>query len=343
MKVIVTGAAGFIGYHLIASLLNQSDPLLKFDILGIDDLSTGLNKNLEDLKNFSDPLNQNSFECIHYKLGSNSLSTHNEEFDVMIHLAASVGVKNIVDNPFNGIMNNTESTFEAIKLAKQMKVKKFIFLSTSEVYGSNLGNLREDMTLMVGCPENYPRCSYAAAKILDEFAVLNSGLNAVVIRPFNIVGYRQRHEFGMVLPRFMRAAMADEPLEVYDDGLQVRTFTDVRDFVKLLNKIISGEAKLSHQVYNFGSKNSLSIKELAQKVVQITESKSEVHHISSKTVYNQKFCEDLIRKPDLDRLSKIINVAEFTKMDNIIYTIMTHEIFTPFATKGLLCDQMVSQ
>jgi UDP-glucose 4-epimerase len=311
MKALITGGAGFVGSHLAEALLARGD-----EVYVLDNLSTGSIENIEHLKP------QRRF---HYAIESvmNEPVTAElvDRVDVVFHLAAAVGVRLIVESPVNTIETNVHGTETLLKLANKKK-KKVMVASTSEVYGkSNSVPFREDGDLVLG-PTSKGRWSYACSKAIDEFLALayhkEKRLPVVVFRLFNTVGPRQTGRYGMVIPNFVKAALAGRPLHVFGDGSQSRCFTYVTDVVDALLKLADSEAAVG-QVFNVGNdREEVTILDLARRVKERTRSASEVVLVPYDQAYEEGF-EDMQRRvPDLARIHGLIGYEPKVHLDEIL-------------------------
>jgi UDP-glucose 4-epimerase len=296
-KVLVTGGAGFIGGHLVRVLIARGD-----DITVIDDLSTGRAENLAGC-----PDGQVTFlrGTVRDTLGGPLATSH---FDEMYHLAASVGVKLVVDSPIQCIENNVHETSVVLRAAASLGCP-ILLASTSEVYGkSERIPFAEGDDVMYGATTE-PRWSYACSKAIDEHLGLawhrDIGLPVLITRFFNTVGPGQRGRWGMVLPRFIRQAIAGNPLRVHGDGLQERCFIDVRDVAPMLPRLLGDE--LAHgTVLNVGNDQSISILALAELVIETLGSSSIIEHVDVADDYGRPI-EDLRKRvPDLTRMRKFL-------------------------------------
>lgn len=307
--VLITGVAGFIGSHLTRSLLNDGAK-----VIGIDNESTGRRENLEECEK-----NPN-FLYVKADAGDESvLSELAQSADYVYHLAAAVGVALVAANPIQTIQTNIELTQTLLKvLEKRNRTRPaaLYFASTSEVYGRNPARIwREDDELVYG-PTTIGRWSYGLSKAIDEHLVLSYfrqyKLRCVIGRFFNVVGARQTGQYGMVLPRFVCAAMQNKPLTVYDDGAQQRCFIHVKDAVNIVRELLEQKGA-SGEIYNIGSNESVSILQLAEKVIQQTGSKSIIQFRSSSDVYGENFEDCRWRTPDISKLiSTIQHKPQFT-------------------------------
>jgi len=300
MKVVCTGAAGFIGSHLCETLIANGD-----DVIGIDNLSTGDHRNITKLEtHYRDKFN---FLCC--SAGAKLLVQSSfERCDCVYHLASSVGVRRIIERPVEAVRNICGTTDVVLKLCARYR-KPVLITSTSEVYGKgNAVPFREDDDVVLG-PTNSPRWSYAAAKMVDEFLALayfrESGLPCRVVRLFNTVGPRQTGTYGMVVPNFVAQAKRGVPLTVYGDGSQTRCFTSVHDIVPGLVDIMACEASAG-QVVNLGSDEEISILDLALHVIATTKSDSPIQYVTFADAYGVHFDDMARRKPDLSRARDLI-------------------------------------
>ena len=317
MKALITGGAGFIGSHLAEALLAGGHK-----VSVIDDLSTGAMDNIAHLK-----ADQGFEYVIDTILNAPLLAELVDRADVVFHLAAAVGVRLIVDSPVRTITTNIGGT-EAVLVQAAKKSKKVILASTSEVYGkANKVPFSEGDDLVMG-PTTKGRWSYAASKAVDEFLGLayykEKGLPVVVVRLFNTVGPRQTGRYGMVLPTFVRQALAGEPLTVFDDGCQSRCFSFVGDVVKALVEL-SLLDRAPGQVYNVGSDQEISILELAELVKEMAGADSPIRMIPYDEAYEEGF-EDMRRRvPDLSKIKAAIGYQPGTDIRGIISSVIEFE------------------
>ena len=262
MRVLITGGAGFVGSHLADAYLKRGD-----EVLVIDDLSTGTIDNIQHLK--SNPKFQYTIDSVHNQPVTAELV---DQSDIVVHLAAAVGVKLIVESPVRTIETNVRGTEVVLALANK-KQKRVLIASTSEVYGLSADvPFREDGNLVMGATTK-GRWSYACSKAIDEFLALaywrEKKLPATVVRLFNTVGPRQTGRYGMVIPTFVKQALAGRPITVYGDGKQTRCFGYVGDVVGALIKLMDHPDSVG-QVFNIGSTEEISISQLAEKVKELT-------------------------------------------------------------------------
>ncbi|HEY4950903.1 MAG TPA: GDP-mannose 4,6-dehydratase [Candidatus Acidoferrales bacterium] len=316
MRYLITGGAGFIGSHLSEALLDRGD-----EVFVLDDLSTGSVENIRHLK---------TNDRFHYIFDSimnkHLLAELVDESDAIFHLAAAVGVRLIVESPVRTIETNVHGTQNVLDAAS--KKKKLVFTaSTSEVYGkSDKVPFHEDADLVLG-PTSKGRWSYAASKALDEFLALafwkEKKLPVVVARFFNTVGPRQTGRYGMVLPNFVRQALASEPITVYGSGRQSRCFCDVRDCVQAVLRLIGNDHAVG-EVVNIGSTEEVSIEDLAGLVKQRAKSTSPITHIPYDQAYEPGF-EDMPRRvPSLDKLEQLTGFRPAIPLVEIVDRVIAH-------------------
>ena len=267
MRVLITGGAGFVGSHLAEALLGRGD-----EVFVLDNLSTGSIHNIAHLKEHA---------RFHYTIDSITneplLAELVDRADTVVHLAAAVGVKLIVEAPVHTIETNVHGTEVVLKHANKKK-KLVLIASTSEVYGKSVEvPFREDADLVLG-PTVKHRWAYACSKMIDEFLALaywkERKLPVIIVRLFNTVGPRQTGQYGMVIPNFVRQALAGQPITVFGDGTQSRSFTYVGDVVRAMVALVD-EPRAVGQVFNIGNGTEITIADLASKVKQLTESSSD--------------------------------------------------------------------
>lgn len=316
MKLLITGGAGFIGSHLSEALLERGD-----EVYVLDDLSTGSMENIDPIKDH---------ERFHYTI-ENVLNTpataeHVDRVDVVVHLAAAVGVRLIVESPVHTIETNVHGTETVLRVANKKK-KKVILASTSEVYGKSTDiPFREDSDLVMGATHK-GRWSYACSKAIDEFLGLayykEKKLPVVVVRLFNTVGPRQTGRYGMVIPNFVRQALAGEPITVFGDGTQSRCFTDVSDVVGGLLSLID-HPDAAGEVFNIGSQQEVSILDLAEKVKAMTRSESEIVLVPYEKAYEEGF-EDMPRRvPDTSKIAKLVGYEPTVSLEQILERVIAY-------------------
>ena len=316
MRVLITGGAGFIGSHLAERFLEQ-----RHEVSVLDNLSTGSIDNIAPLK--SNP-------CFRYAIDSVTneplLAEMIDASDVVFHLAAAVGVKLIVEQPVHTIETNVHGTEVVLKHAN--KKKKLVFIaSTSEVYGkSTVVPFRETADLVLGPTEKH-RWAYACSKLIDEFLALaywkEKRLPVVVVRLFNTVGPRQTGQYGMVLPTFVRQALAGKPITVFGDGTQSRSFTYVGDVVDALVNLAT-EPRAVGGVFNIGNTGEVTIRGLADRVKEMTGSSSPIQLVPYDEAYEAGF-EDMPRRvPDITKLRELIGYEPKVALDEIIRSVIEH-------------------
>jgi UDP-glucose 4-epimerase len=316
MKVLITGGAGFIGSHLAEALLKRDD-----EVFVIDDLSTGSIENIEPLK--SHPQFHYAVDTI---MNEPVLAELVDRADVIFHLAAAVGVKLIVESPVNTIETNVHGTETVLKLANK-KRKKVLVASTSEVYGkSTQFPFREGSDLVMGAT-NKGRWSYACSKAIDEFLALayykEKKLPVVIVRLFNTVGPRQTGQYGMVIPNFVKQALAGRPITVFGDGSQSRCFTDVSDVVGALIDL-SENPKAVGEVFNIGSDHEITILDLATKIKELTSSASEIVFVPYDQAYEEGF-EDMQRRvPDVSKLRDLTGYRPAHTLEQTLDRVIDH-------------------
>ena len=322
MKVLITGGAGFIGSHLAEAYLENGD-----EVYIIDDLSTGAIDNIrhlqEDLR-FKNKLFVHINTILHHDIMIELIGI----CDVVFHMAAAVGVLYILENPLKSIKINIQGTEKVLELCNKFR-KKVLIASTSEVYGKHMhAPLVETDNIIYG-PSSKFRWSYAASKLMDEFTALayyrTNGLEVVITRLFNTVGPRQTGTYGMVIPRFVAQALNNQPLTVYGDGSQTRTFTYVKDVVQALMDLVKVEDAVG-EVLNVGGTEEISILDLAKKIITATRSKSEIEFIPYDKAFGKDF-EDMQRRvPGIEKIKKIIGFNPKTNLDEILEQVIDHII-----------------
>jgi nucleoside-diphosphate-sugar epimerase len=314
MRYLITGGAGFIGSHLAETLLRQGH-----EVVIIDDLCTGSIHNIENLKR------KRGFSYIIDSMFNRPLLAELiDDCDAVFHLAASVGVKLIVESPVHTIETNVKGTEGVLEFANK-KRKKVLVASTSEVYGKSTKiPFSENDDLVMG-PTFKGRWSYACSKAIDEFLALaywkEKGLPVVIVRLFNTVGPRQTGRYGMVLPSFVRAALAGQPLTVFGDGKQSRCFCHVSDTVGALSRLIEHPDAVG-QIFNIGSNEEISIEQLARMVKSLAGSASPIHYIPYEEAYEEGF-EDMQRRvPDIGKIHNLLNFQTTYNTRQIIQSVI---------------------
>lgn len=317
MRVLITGGAGFIGSHLAEAYLQRGD-----DVLVIDDLSTGTIENIRHLKN--NPKFHYTIDSVHNQPVTAELV---DQSDVVFHLAAAVGVKLIVESPVRTIETNVRGTEVVLELANKKK-KRVLIASTSEVYGLSTDvPFREDGNLVMGATTK-GRWSYACSKAIDEFLALaywrEKKLPTTIVRLFNTVGPRQTGRYGMVIPTFVKQALAGRPITVYGDGKQTRCFGYVVDVVGALVKLMDHSDAVG-QVYNIGSNEEISILQLAEKVKQLTDSDSEIVFVPYDEAYEEGF-EDMPRRvPDISKINSLVGFKPEMALEGILKSVISFQ------------------
>jgi len=314
MRILITGGAGFIGSHLAEKLLEAGE-----EVYIIDDLSTGSTDNINLLKQ-KDPDNSRLFFYEQSILNHETMLDLVGTCNMVYHLAAAVGVQYILDNPLKSIKINIQGTEKVLELCARFK-KKVLIASSSEVYGKHLhAPLVETDNLIYG-PSSKFRWSYAASKLIDEFFAIAycrmNALEVVITRLFNTVGPRQTGAYGMVIPRLVQQALKNEPLTVYGDGSQTRTFTHVKDVVRALISLMNTQSAIG-ETFNIGGIQEISIKDLAQKIIDITGSSSEIELIPYEKAFAKDF-EDMQRRvPGIEKIAQHTGFQPHFTLDDIL-------------------------
>ena len=308
MKYLVTGGAGFIGSHLVEKLIARGD-----QVVILDDLSTGITQNLGSVEG----------KVIFHKgnvLDRSIIEKLVAECDYVVHLAAALGVFNIVNKPLESLKTNLQGSEIVLEACDKYR-KPVLIASTSEIYGKNEKvPLNEEDDRIIGHPLK-SRWSYSEAKAVDEslayFYYLENKLPIRIVRFFNTVGPRQVGHYGMVVPRFVSAALKNEPLSVYGSGDQIRCFCHVDDAVGALLLVMDSEKALG-QVFNVGNNKQISIMELANKVREITGSTSSIEKIAYEDAYPDGF-EDMQRRvPDISKIKRVLGWSPEINLEQII-------------------------
>lgn len=308
MRVLITGGAGFIGSHLCDSLVTAGN-----EVSILDNLSTGSERNIVHLKG-KIKVNQGDIR------DKELVEKLTKDSDLILHMAAALGVDNILENPIESISTNYYGSEVVLNAALQYD-KRIIISSTSEIYGKNSKQpLSESDDRVIGTPQKL-RWTYSDAKALEEatahFLFLTKKLSVTTIRFFNTVGPRQTGKYGMVIPRFVQAAFENKPLRIFGDGNQSRAFCHVHDVVRAILGL-SFEDRSIGEVYNVGGEKEISINSLANKIVAQIGSTSKIEYISYKDAYSAGF-EDMVRRvPDISKINKVINWKPELSLENII-------------------------
>ena len=316
MHVLITGGAGFIGSHLAERLLDDGHT-----VVALDDLSTGAITNIDHLK--SNPRFSYTIDTI---ANEPMLAEHIDRCDAVFHLAAAVGVKLIVEAPVRTIETNVHGTEVVLRHASK-KHKLVVIASTSEVYGKGTTvPFSEDSDLLLGSPHQH-RWAYACSKAIDEFLGLaywkEQRQPVIIVRLFNTVGPRQTGRYGMVIPNFVRQALAGEPLTVFGDGSQTRSFADVTDVVRAFVGLL-GEPRAVGDILNIGNPEEISILELAKRVKAITGSSSDIVKVPYDEAYEAGF-EDMPRRvPDVTKIRDLIGWSPELRLSDILARVVAH-------------------
>jgi UDP-glucose 4-epimerase len=316
MRVLITGGAGFVGSHLSEALLERGD-----EVFVLDNLSTGSIDNIVHLK---------SHPRFHYTIDTVTnepvLAELIDRCDTVVHLAAAVGVKLIVEAPVHTIETNVHGTEVVLKLANKKK-KLVLIASTSEVYGKSVNvPFREDADLVLG-PTQKHRWAYACSKMIDEFLALaywkERKLPVIVLRLFNTVGPRQTGQYGMVIPNFVRQALSGQPITVFGDGTQSRSFTYVGDVVRAIVALIN-DPRAVGQVFNVGNGKEITIGDLAERVRTLAGSHSKIVLIPYDQAYEAGF-EDMPRRvPDISKIHALIGYAPTVELDEMVERVIEY-------------------
>jgi UDP-glucose 4-epimerase len=317
LRLLITGGAGFIGSHLAEAYLERGD-----EISIIDDLSTGSIENIQHLKKH--PRFDYTIESVR---NAPVLAELVDRADVVIHLAAAVGVQLIVESPVRTIETNVRGTEVVLEVANKKK-KTVLIASTSEVYGlSDRVPFREDGNLVLGSTSK-GRWSYACSKAIDEFLALaywrEKRLPTIIVRLFNTVGPRQTGQYGMVVPRFVKQAIAGRPLTVFGDGSQTRCFCHVQDVIGALMKLVDTPASIG-EVFNIGSTEEVTILQLAETVKRLASSSSEIVFVPYDEAYEEGF-EDMPRRvPDTTKIDQLVGFQPTFTLEGIIRSVIEYQ------------------
>lgn len=310
MRILVTGGAGFIGSHLCERLILDGH-----EVTAIDNFSTGLASNLEKLRDHSE------FNLVEGSiLDTETLNPLIEASDYVFHLAAAVGVFNIVNNPLASLLTNIRGTENVLDAASRNSIPVFL-TSSSEVYGKNISDsLKESDDRILGSPVTL-RWSYSEAKAIDESLAyayfIEKQLKTRIVRFFNTVGPRQLGAYGMVVPRFVKAAISNEPITVFGDGNQTRCFAHVYDVVDAVIAVAFSENTIG-KVINIGNRFEISINELAKQIIEETESESQVVYVPYDEAYGAGF-EDMERRvPNIDLINELVRWKPQRDLSTII-------------------------
>jgi UDP-glucose 4-epimerase len=318
LRILITGGAGFIGSHLAEAYLQRGDA-----VSVIDDLSTGSIDNIQHLKKH--PRFDYTIDNVR---NAPVLAELVDRADVVVHLAAAVGVNLIVESPVRTIETNVRGTEVVLDVANKKK-KTVLIASTSEVYGlSDRVPFREDGNLVMGATTK-GRWSYACSKAIDEFLALaywrEKKLPTIIVRLFNTVGPRQTGQYGMVIPRLVKQALSDRPITVFGDGNQTRCFCHVSDVVGALMRLVD-EPRAVGEVFNIGSTEEVSILELANTIKRITSSSSPITFVPYSEAYEEGF-EDMPRRvPDTTKINGLVGFAPTYSLEEIVRSVVEFHV-----------------
>jgi UDP-glucose 4-epimerase len=314
MRVLVTGGAGFIGSHLADALIARGD-----QVVALDNFSTGSTANIKYITK--------NFEIIEGDIRNADLINDTiKDVDLVFHMAAALGVNTILESPLESISTNIAGSEVVLKAATTHK-KRILIASTSEIYGKNPKQpLKESDDRVVGSPQKI-RWSYSDAKAIEEAMAFSlnqeKGLKVTTARLFNTVGPRQSAHYGMVVPRFVKSALENEPISIYGDGTQSRVFCHVDDAIEALLALV-GTDKTVNEVYNVGGTGEITIKELADQVIKETKSQSSIEFIPYEKAYAPGF-EDMQRRvPDISKIKQDLGWAPKKKLSQIITDVAAH-------------------
>ena len=314
-KVIITGGAGFIGSNLAEHLLKNGTK----EILIIDDFSTGSFKNIEHLENIN--IIDSRIEDVE------DLEKQLSSYDFCFHLAAGVGVKYIMDNVSKALNTNIEATHKIFNVCSKLNIP-ILITSTSEVYGVSEDEIWTEETKSLLGPPTKLRWSYATSKLIDEFMALaeyNDGnLNPIIVRLFNIIGPNQSSEFGMVVPKFVDAAIKGDEIIIHGTGEQTRSFTWVGDVVNYFRELALIEPY--GEIFNIGQPEEISIKELAELVIFKTNSSSKIKFISHEEEYGKAFEDPMRRTPGIDKIVSLTGIKPSKKLEEMIEEIINYRV-----------------
>jgi UDP-glucose 4-epimerase len=318
-KALITGGAGFIGSHLAELLLQEG-----WEVFALDDVSTGSMGNVAHLTERGD-----FHLVVESVLSPAVVSELVHKCDVVYHLAAVVGVQLIVEQPGHTLLTNIQGTENVLEYCTKFG-KRVLVASSSEVYGDHPEEqlLAEDARRIYG-PTTARRWAYADSKAIDEFLALawheERGLDCVIARLFNTVGPRQSGQYGMVIPRFVQAALGERPLEVHGDGTQTRCFCHVADTVRGLKGLVE-EQSTAGELFNIGSQERIAIRELADRVRTKTGSGSDVTFVPYEDVFPHGSMEEMFhRVPSIEKIGSAIGWAPTRSLDEILDDVIAYE------------------
>ena len=314
MRILITGGAGFIGSHLADALIARGD-----QVVALDNFSTGSTANIKHITK--------NFEIVDGDIRNSELVNETaKDVDLVFHMAAALGVNTILESPLESISTNITGSEVVLNAAARYK-KRILIASTSEIYGKNPNQpLKETDDRVVGSPQKI-RWSYSDAKAIEEAMAValhqEKDLQVTTARLFNTVGPRQSWRYGMVVPRFIKAALKNEPIQIYGDGTQSRVFCHVADVVEALLQLVSTDETVN-EVYNVGGTGEITITQLAETIIKQTNSKSTIEYIPYEKAYAPGF-EDMQRRvPDITKIKETINWSPQRDLSKIITDVATH-------------------
>jgi UDP-glucose 4-epimerase len=314
MRVLITGGAGFIGSHLADALIARGN-----QVVALDNFSTGSTANIKHITK--------NLEIIDGDIRNTDLINETtKDVDLVLHMAAALGVNTILESPLESISTNIAGSEVVLNAAANYK-KRILIASTSEIYGKNPKQpLNESDDRVVGSPQKI-RWSYSDAKAIEEAMAFSlsqeKGLKVTTARLFNTVGPRQSAQYGMVIPRFVKAALINEPINIYGDGTQSRVFCHVQDVIEALLALV-GTDKTINEVYNVGGTGEITIKQLAETIIKQTNSKSTIEFIPYENAYAPGF-EDMQRRvPDISKIKEAIGWQPQRDLTQIISDVAAH-------------------
>jgi len=315
MNYLITGGAGFIGSHLAEKLLQAGHY-----VTIIDDLSTGSIKNIESFK--THPKFEKHIDTI---MNEKLMISLIQKSDYIFHLAAAVGVKYIIENALHSLTVNVKGTELILKYANKFENKPVLITSTSEVYGKNENIPFKETDDRLQGPTYITRWGYACSKAFDEFLALayyrERKLPVTIVRLFNTCGPRQTGQYGMVIPRFVVQSLKNEPITVYGDGKQTRSFTSVYDVVWALTKLAQSSNSFG-EIFNIGNNKPISIAQLADKIIKLTGSKSTIKYVDYEDAFEKGFEDMKHRVPDISKIEQYIGYKPKIEIDDLLISVI---------------------